>query len=515
MPEKAAIYVRSSKDRSDVSLHAQRRELQRLALDRGLAIVAEYADAVESAKDERRPGFQRLLTDLRAQDRPWSYLLAVDTSRLSRRQYMAQVLGHECRKRGVEILYSRLPAADPIADLVVLGVMRVFDELHSLMSREKGLAGMAENVRRGWRAGGRAPRGYRLAKVETGAIRDGKPVEKSILEVDPIEAPKVRDYLRARAEGVKPQKAAQAAGLDLAPASRVSIEWNALVYAGATVWNVHRPRLPDGGHEGGTKRRPRSEWVIQEDTHPAIISREEAEIVLGRLEAAAPGRRQRDRGGRYLLSGLLVTPKGERWWGDGRDFYRVGKGRSVKGPPVEEAVVRQVVEDLSGMDFARAVAAEARRQYAGQGEDPAAPLRAEDRELERRIARNLELAEGLADPAPALRRVDELEARRRAVAAELVELERHASTRQALAGVTASAVHGMLRDLAEGVDLSDRQTCKAALRTLLDRVELDPETLECRVVYALTGADGRVKGVSPGGAGVNPCWTFSRAVGRA
>src|SRR5512143_4222754 len=86
--DKAALYLRSSKDRADVSIDAQRRELQTLARSRGLIIVAEYADVVESGKDEHRPGFQRLLADLRAPDREWSYLLLLDTSRLSRRRHI-------------------------------------------------------------------------------------------------------------------------------------------------------------------------------------------------------------------------------------------------------------------------------------------------------------------------------------------------------------------------------------------------------------------------------------------
>ena len=61
----AAIYLRSSKDRKDVSIDAQRRELQNLATSQGIIIVKEYSDVVESAKDENRPGFQRLLFDLK------------------------------------------------------------------------------------------------------------------------------------------------------------------------------------------------------------------------------------------------------------------------------------------------------------------------------------------------------------------------------------------------------------------------------------------------------------------
>ena len=53
-PRQACCYLRSSKDRHDLSLDAQRREIQAYAHERGLAIVAEYADAVESVKDDDR-----------------------------------------------------------------------------------------------------------------------------------------------------------------------------------------------------------------------------------------------------------------------------------------------------------------------------------------------------------------------------------------------------------------------------------------------------------------------------
>lgn len=59
---------------------------------------------------------------------------------------------------------------------------------------------MAENVRQGYRAGGVAPRGYRLRRVETGAIRDGEPVRKSVLELA-LDAPQIARYLKLRATG--------------------------------------------------------------------------------------------------------------------------------------------------------------------------------------------------------------------------------------------------------------------------------------------------------------------------
>ena len=61
----AALYLRSSKDRSDVSLAAQRHELEKLAASRSLRIVKSYEDAVESGSSEDRPAFIELVRALK------------------------------------------------------------------------------------------------------------------------------------------------------------------------------------------------------------------------------------------------------------------------------------------------------------------------------------------------------------------------------------------------------------------------------------------------------------------
>ena len=162
MPKTAAIYCRSSKDRSAISIQAQRHELLDLAKARKLIVTNEFTDAVESGKDTDRPGFQSLLRALKDRNRSWSAILLYDTSRIGRRRYIAEAFRHECKKLGVDIIFARVPEVDPISQVILDSVLQAMDEVHSLMSREKGLAGMAENVRQGFRAGGRAPYGYRL-----------------------------------------------------------------------------------------------------------------------------------------------------------------------------------------------------------------------------------------------------------------------------------------------------------------------------------------------------------------
>ena len=196
----AAVYLRSSKDRHDVSIASQERELQKLAKSKDLQIVREYVDVVESAKNEFRPAFQELMRDVRSPARGWDTLLTLDTSRLSRRRYVSLGFKHDAKNNGVQIHYATMPEVDPITNVLLESVMEALDEYHSLVSREKGLAGMAENVRQGFRAGGRAPRGYELEHIETGAVRDGQPVTKSKLRPSD-DARWVGTYLRRRATG--------------------------------------------------------------------------------------------------------------------------------------------------------------------------------------------------------------------------------------------------------------------------------------------------------------------------
>ena len=288
--KKAALYLRSSKDRSDVSIDAQRRELTELAEKRKQFVVQEFTDVVESAKDEDRPGFQTLLRELKSPERKWQVLLMTEHTRLARNQFIAQIFKAEAEKHGVEIVYAIAPDLDPITKLMLDSFMEAQAQAHSMMSKQKGIGGMKENVARGYRAGGRAPKGYLLKKLETGAVRDGAPVTKSVLILSE-EAPQVASYLKMRAAGKPRGKAQKEAGLSLSVSTLIGMEWNALTYAGHTVWNVNNERKRGQGYKGNGKRRPRKEWVIKENAHKALISSEEAEQLLHRLENSSIGKK--------------------------------------------------------------------------------------------------------------------------------------------------------------------------------------------------------------------------------
>ena len=492
----AALYCRSSKDRSDVSIDAQRRALEELALQRGFSVVAVYEDAVESGKDDQRPGFQNLLRDLRSSGRKWEAVLALDTARVARRRALAILFEEDCRKRGVKILYNSLPDSDPITEMLLKSVLQAMDEWHSLTSKAKGLAGMAENVRQGWRAGGRAPRGYRLVEHATGAIRDGEPVTKSRLATAD-DALQIRAFLQARARGVPRLQALGASGLgEVAVTSLIEIERNALTYAGHTVWNRHSEKVR-GGYLGAQKWRPREEWVIQRDTHEALISQDEADQILAGLEGR---KRKAPHGGArptYLMSGLLFAPDGTRWVGDGGD-YRLGKGRRIRSENVDKAIVAQVMSDISNPAMCESIAARYRNLAKADVSDKQRDQLARRAEtLERKIGKLADLISETTAPAALLRQIEASEAERDSVLAELAEAADQAKHARALRDISAQDVARTLAGIAEEMGSETVEALHDRLRSVLQQVILDPDSGEMRLRYRVGEAESGVLVASP------------------
>jgi DNA invertase Pin-like site-specific DNA recombinase len=485
---RAALYLRSSKDRSDISIDTQRRDLQKLAADRGIIIAAEYSDVVESGKDAHRPGFQHLITDLRSPARAWSAVLLLDTSRLARRRHLALLFEHDAEKRGVQVIYKSIPESDPITGMLLKSILQAMDEWHSLTSRQKGLGGMAENVHQGYRAGGRAPRGYRLKHTATGAIRDGGAVTKSTL-IKSDDARTVARYLKGRAAGRSRKALCAELHLTWPASTLISMEWNALTYAGHTVWNVHAEFRRGEGYKGGAKRRPRAEWVIQKNTHTALITEAEAEQLLARLDTGRQRTTYRTSAA-YLLTGLMVTPEGKAWHSSGDGYYRVGKSRRVSRETIEQAVIHQVADDMKSDKFVAELARAARKAAQQYSTDPCEDLRRRVGELNGQISVTMDLAAKLADPGPAVRKIDELEAERLRLGGEIKRSEVDYQAAVAMASITEGKVKMLLNWLLQEMDTGNRESLKDFLATILETVTLDPVTMEARLHYRIGLASG-------------------------
>ena len=488
----AAIYLRSSKDRSDVSIDAQRRKLQETATRLNLTIAEEFVDAVESGKDDDRPGYQQMLSTIRSRQRRWQHLIALDTSRIARSRYIALAIENDCRKVGITMHFANIPDMDEITGVLVKSVFQAMDEVHSLTSRAKGLAGMAENIQRGFRAGGRAPRGYDLQHMETGVIREGRAVTKSKLVVN-TDSQVVLDYLKSRALGEPRGAVSSRLKMPWPQTSLVDMEWQALTYAGHTVWGVHNPRINgsyvDGvkgksEYKNGTKRKPRAEWKITRDTHEALITDDEAEAILNRLEKKKNAKTILTNR-TYLLTGLLQTSTGERWHGDwdrGEGYYRLGKGQRVSATAVDQAVLDTIYTQMQSDQVVKKLMAEiTARARVFVPQKKSAGWKRKITELAKKVSK---LVDQLIDADDnlriALRRSIEVAEAERAELQRLVDENENAREAKVDAqAVTESEVRAALRTFLSTIEAASETSTdktKRALEQIVQRVELDQKS---------------------------------------
>jgi len=342
-------YVRSSKDLHDVSCEAQAERI-RQAIPSDERLVFVFEDKALSSTRDDLPGLRALLTAAKQDPPPFAKIYVLDTSRIARDTLQAQTLKHYLRKkRGIELSFLQLPQTGSYMDDVFEKMMEVWDELHSRMSKDKGVEGQRQNVRRGYRAGGEAPYGYRRRRITIGQHRNGQPITKSVNEPDPATAPVIQEYFRRRAGGESRRAILRDFERRSIPSPKGHPRWststarsfeeNLLVYLGHLVYGRTNERLREvgmvGGKKrgfvGGQKRRPPDEWTVHEHAHPPLITPEVAEQVRARLRQLGVSDR---RGHAYLLSGILVCGLcGQHYVGSrsgGRYVYRC-LSRSKRG----------------------------------------------------------------------------------------------------------------------------------------------------------------------------------------
>ncbi|NQT68321.1 MAG: recombinase family protein, partial [Desulfobacteraceae bacterium] len=292
--QKVAIYVRSSKDLHNVSCKAQEEQLKQEVRKKGEKVYRVFCDKGLSSTRDVRPDFNEMIGLAKTKNPPFKKIYCLDTSRFGRNHFESQtnlwMLREKC---GIDVIFHNMPSTGTAIDPLIENVMTSFDQFHSNQSKEKGVAGMKQNIRSGYRAGGRAPYGYKGEKIEMGKDVNGKTITKTKLVPDPETAPYAREYFERRAKH-EPRSSI----LDdfyqkgiLSPTGRrrwpvstaKSMEDNIDKYRGHNVFNRLNERVKvrgkSDGYLGGVKWRPKEEWVIEEETFEPLITEDIANII--------------------------------------------------------------------------------------------------------------------------------------------------------------------------------------------------------------------------------------------
>ena len=311
------IIARSSADRHDVSCESQIQEIREEALKRGENIykVLTYSGTTHLEFNED-PEFKELLSEVKSKNRRWNKLWFYDTARVSRKRYKAQAIKTLLQHHDVAVEFLKFPktGVDHV-DNMMEGIMEAFDQMHSDMSRAGSIRGQKQNIRNGYRAGGKAPFGYKLKKHITGTNKENSEIYKTTLEPDPKTFSIAKEYFVRRASGESRRSIFDdfESRCILNPSGKKkwsestgkSIEENVMVYQGHTAYNRHNARIGKKGYIGGRKWKDKKEWSIAKDTHDRCIDDDVAQKIESQL-TKNKSRKNNPGPKRYLLTDILI-----------------------------------------------------------------------------------------------------------------------------------------------------------------------------------------------------------------
>lgn len=152
-------------------------------------------------------------------------------------------------------------------------------------------------------------------------------------------------------------------------------------------------------------------------------------------------------------------------------------------------MIDQIVADMGSEDLIDALYTEAKSEARNVEPDNSGPLREELRQVETQIDKAMSLALQLDNPAPVMRKVNELEARRQALAEEMARIEEEGAVLTAMRSVKRNEVAQLVRTLTVEIDEAERPRLKGVLQAAIEQITLDPANLHCRIHYRI--ATGR------------------------
>jgi site-specific DNA recombinase len=489
-----AIYVRSSKDLHNVSCDAQEGQIRDVVKGNGEEVYRVFCDRALSSTRDVRPEFDEMISLATSKNPPFVKIYCLDTSRFGRDQHQTNVLLWQLRnKNGIEVVFINMPQTGTYLDPVFETIMTAFDQLHSQQSKVKGVASMKQNVRNGYRAGGRAPYGYRLITLELGKHRHGDTLTKTKLELDPDTSPIIREYFERRAKGETrmsilddfyqrgiPSPSGQT---KWATSSTKAIEDNLDVYLGHTVFYRHNERIKErgkfSGYLHGQKWRPREEWVITKNTHEPLITDE-----IGNRIREMKAKRIRDSRYNakriYAVSGIMKCAVcGTNYSGD-RGIYRCNStskpgdkcpNNDISQQKVEDAVFAVIDQQVLNFKNVRGFIDRLKKRFESDNSEGISIKKNLDR-VETEIKKVMRLYRlGTIDEQEIEREIIELQERKKRLEKSLREVE----SLQETVDIGNNDLLEVIRDFKKEVNNADPKIKKRVVQTLIEDMRIYPK----------------------------------------
>ena len=512
--KKAAPYVRvSTADQAahGLSIPDQLQAMVSAADQRGLDLIDAYVEPGATARHDKRPVFQRMISDAFQKPPPFQVIMVHSLSRFFRDEIEFEVLRRRLAKNGVEILSITQDFGDGPSAEIARRILQIADELNSLETSKHVTRTMLANARMGFWNGSASPLGYISETVE---IRGTK--EKKKLKPHPTEAPLVVNIFDWYIDGDGVQgplgmKAIARKLNDLGHRTRnvkrqdksglfttgyIEKILNNETYAGTAYYNQTDSKTGEA--------RPKSDWVAVDV--PALVTRERwnraQQLRAERDPKKTPPRRTTND---VLLSGLVhcaacgrpmvrQTGKGGTYF-----YYRCGgtvrEGRckdpgtsGMSAPALDQIVVDRLLAEILTTERVQAIVsavAEQRSATLGQSNHNLARHIEEQKLAKRKLNKLYDLVDDLEEderPSDTLKgRIKDAEANGSRLESLIAALRRTLAT--AIVPLTAVEAGDFVQRVRSAFDNADVVLKKRLVRAFVGHVSVSSTGVD------ITGSD--------------------------
>lgn len=198
------IYARYSTHKQDdgMSIEGQLKECRKYANRNNHTIIHEYIDKAFSAKTDKRPQFQRMISD--SSNRQFSAILVYQLDRFSRNRYDSAIYKKELENNGVRLYSVQENIAEGSSGILTESMIEAFAEYFSVQLSEKVSRGMYLNAENCKYNGGSYPLGFRIDENNHYQIDETTaPITKTIFQkyADGETIKNITDWLNSK--GIK------------------------------------------------------------------------------------------------------------------------------------------------------------------------------------------------------------------------------------------------------------------------------------------------------------------------
>ena len=313
--KKAAIYMRySNSKQTEYSIKNQYEGIKEYADTNGYEITDVFIDRAKTGTNSKRKGYNDLVNELKA-GKKWDVILIYHTSRLARKTTISFSSHDFANLNQVPIIFTSQPQCNGFSTATILtrGIQFLIDENQSLTNSDFTHDTMCIKAKGGHFLGGMPPLGYDVCEYKS---KSGLKIKK--LVINEKEAYIIRRIFQMYLAGVSyTEMARELNNRGLKTKTGGKFTKNSFYeilkrekYMGTYTWNISpgenslRKRFqPEGDY-------PEDQQIHAEDMCPAIISKEQFELVQKKLRESNYGKSSAKNRRHYLLTGMGVLKCG-------------------------------------------------------------------------------------------------------------------------------------------------------------------------------------------------------------